>query len=412
MVGYVPRSLDAVIGRLLGEVSAIMLTGPRATGKTTTGLRHARSVLRLDRPAEAEGVAADADAVLRDLPEPVLVDEWQSVPDVLGAVKRAVDTDPRPGRFLVTGSVRGELTSPTWPGTGRLVRVPMQGLTVREQLGRLDGRPLLDRLVAGGVEAVAVPADVPDLRGYVDLALAGGFPDALAVPTDDGRARWLASYVEQLVTRDAVDVGRVRDPVPLSRFLQAVALHSAGVVADSSLARDVGVSVPTVKSYDALLSNLLVVDALPAWWTNRLKRLTKAPKRYFVDAGLMSGALGLDADGVLRDGNLLGRVLDTFVVSQVRAELPLSARAPRLFHLRREEGSREVDLIGEFGGGRVVAVEIKARAAPRREDFRHLEWLRDELGDRFQAGLLLHTGPRAYVVSDRVSAAPICSLWA
>ena len=246
----------------------------------------------------------------------------------------------------------------------------------------------------------------------MELALAGGFPDALAVPTDDGRARWLSSYIDQLVTRDAVDVGRVRDVLAVSRFLEAMALHSAGVVSDTSLARDIGVSVPTVKSYDALMTNLLVVDALPAWWTNRLKRLTRSPKRYVVDVGLMAGALGLDTEGVLRDGNLLGRVLDTFVVSQIRAELALSARVPKLFHLRREEGSREIDVIGEFGGGGVVALEIKSRSAPRPEDFRHLEWLRDELGDRFRAGLLLHTGPRAYAVSDRVAAAPVASLWA
>ncbi len=154
-----------------------MIAGPRASGKTTTAARHASTIVRLDRPSEAAAFHADPDAALRGLAEPVLLDEGQAVPEVLGAVKRAVDAESRPGRFLMTGSVRSDLDRLTWPGTGRLVRMAMYPLSVAERFGRPGTSPLVDRLARR--EELTVPASSPDLRGYVELALEGGFPEAV-----------------------------------------------------------------------------------------------------------------------------------------------------------------------------------------------------------------------------------------
>ena len=151
---------------------------------------------------------------------------------------------------------------------------------------------------------------------------------------------------------------------------------------------------------------------MPAWTSNRLKRLVHRPKRYLIDAALIATALGLDEQGVMNDGDLLGRVLDTFVAAQLRPELAISATRPRLHHLRTEQGRHEIDLIAELAGGRVIGIEIKASAAPTaREDAKHLRWLRDELGERFLAGVVLHTGPRAYELGEKIIAAPIAVLW-
>jgi len=151
---------------------------------------------------------------------------------------------------------------------------------------------------------------------------------------------------------------------------------------------------------------------VPGWTVNRLKRLVRQPKRYLIDPALAGAALKLDASGVLRDGDLLGRLLDTFVAAQLRPELAVSASRPRLYHLRTREGRQEVDLLVELAGQRVVGIEIKATAAPSRADARHLAWLRDELGDRFAAGVVLHTGPRTFVLDQGIVAAPIAALWA
>jgi hypothetical protein len=393
----------------LAELPAIMLTGPRATGKTTTARRHASTVIRLDRRAEATAFIADADAALRGLDEPVLLDEWQAAPAVLGAVKRAVDDDPRPGRFILTGSVRADLEAQTWPGTGRVVRIPMYGLSVREIRGS-PGTPFLDAVTADTFTA-SVPSDAPDLRGYVELALESGFPEAALGLSAVGRQRWLESYVDQLVTRDAELLDGGRDPERLHRYLEATALSTAGVVEHRTIYEAAAVNQKTAAAYEQLLKNLMVLDAVPAWTSNRLKRLVRRPKRYLVDVGLVAATLRLDVNAVMRDGDLLGRILDTFVASQLRAETPVTARRPRLFHVRSQQGRQEIDLLAEFAAGRVIGIEVKASAAPVAKDARHLAWLKDELGDRFIRGVVLHTGPRAYQLADSITAVPICTLW-
>src|SRR5919108_4543273 len=122
-VEYVPRLVDPLVSQILADFPALLVLGPRATGKTTTAARHAQTVIRLDQPGRAASVRADPDAALRGLAEPVLIDEWQLAPEVLGAVKRSVDRDARPGRYLITGSVRAALNADTWPLTGRAVRI-------------------------------------------------------------------------------------------------------------------------------------------------------------------------------------------------------------------------------------------------------------------------------------------------
>lgn len=411
MADYRARLVDETVAELVAQLPAVSITGPRAAGKTTTARRHAASVVRLDREAEAAAFRADPDVALRGMPEPVLLDEWQEVPGVLGAVKRTVDDDPRPGRFVLTGSKRVDLDTQMWPGTGRLVRLPMQGLTVREINGLAGGQLFLDRLVNADVELLG-PADGTDLAGYLDMAIRSGFPEPALRLTGLARQTWLDSYVDQLITRDVPAIGGARDPDRMRRYLEALAVSSAGVVEDKTLYEAVGIDRRTAVAYDQLLKNLLVLEALPSWESNRLSRLTRLTKRYLVDPAVVTTVLRLDSSAVLHDGNLLGRLLDMFVAVQIRAELALATSRPRWYHLRDKGGRHEVDLVIEFGGGRVAGIEIKSAAAPSRTDAKHLEWLRDELGERFIAGVVLHTGPRAFYLADRIIAAPISTIWA
>ena len=411
MVDYLPRLIDAKLAELIGQLPAVSVTGPRATGKTTTARRYAASVVRLDREAEAVAFRADPDVALRGLQEPVLLDEWQEVPGVLGAVKRAVDDDPRPGRFILTGSVRIDLDTQMWPGTGRLIRLPMQGLTVRESGKRVGGSLFLERLLEADPGSL-VPGESTDLAGYLDLAIRSGFPEPALRLNGIARQAWLDSYVDQLIIHDVPVIGGARDPERLRRYLEALAVNSAGVVEDKTLYEAVGIDRKTAVAYGQLLKNLLVLDVLPGWESNRLSRLTRLAKRYLVEPAVITTALRLDRAAVLRDGNLLGRLIDTFVAAQIRAELTIAASRPRWYHLRDKNGRHEIDLVIEFGGGRVAGIEIKAGAAPSRSDAKHLEWLRDELGERFVIGIVLHTGPRTFDLADRIIAAPISTIWA
>jgi predicted AAA+ superfamily ATPase len=408
---YVPRIVDGLLDELLVSFPAISLVGPRAAGKTTTAVRRGGTVLRLDRPDVRRSVAASPDALIAGLRSPVILDEWQEVPELLGAVKRSVDENPAPGRYILTGSVRAELENQVWPGTGRLLQVPMYGMSVREVLGRASMTPFIDRLIDSGPDAVTAPEDPLTIRDYLDLMLAGSFPEpSLRMPAT-ARRRWFAGYVEQMITRDVPAVAPHRDPELLRRFLSVLAVNTAGIAAESTLWTAAGINAKTAQAYQGLFQRMFVLDLVPAWFSNRLKRLAKAPKRYLVDPALVAAVLGLGRDAILYGPDMLGRLLDTFVAAQLRGELAASRNDPRLYHLRDEQGRREVDLLIETAGGQLIGIEVKASATVTASDARHLAWLRDETGDVFAAGLVLHTGPHVFPISDRIVAAPVTSLW-
>jgi len=226
------------------------------------------------------------------------------------------------------------------------------------------------------------------------------------------RERWLESYVEHLITRDAEQVDGGRDPARLRRFLEALALNTAGIVEDRTIYEAAGINRKTALAYERLLVNLLVVESTPAWTTNRLKRLMLSPKRYLIDPALAARSYGSTQTPFFRNGDLLGRLLDTFVASQIRSELAVTTARPRIYHVRQQQGRIEVDLLAELGGGGIIAIEVKASSAPTPDDARHLAVLRDRMGESFVGGVVFHTGPRAYRLGEGIVAAPISALWA
>ncbi|MGH8883315.1 MAG: DUF4143 domain-containing protein, partial [Stackebrandtia sp.] len=185
----------------------------------------------------------------------------------------------------------------------------------------------------------------------------------------------------------------------------------AGVVDQTKLIEVAGINRKTAVAYENLLSNLFILDVVPSWFTNRLKRLSQGPKRYLVEPALAGALIDVDTDGVLNDSDLLGRLIDTFVLAQIRAELPLCEMRPRIHHLRQDGGRREVDIIIELAGERIIAIEVKAGSNLDGRAHKHLAWLRDELGDRFLHGLVLNSGKFIEPIGDRITAAPICALW-
>lgn len=201
-VSHVARVVDRQLAQALERFPAVLVTGARAVGKTTTAQRFARSVVRLDQRRDAEAFHADPDVALAHLQPPVLLDEWQAVPEVLGAVKRAVDADASPGRFVLTGSVRANIDVPTWPGTGRLIRIRMDPMTLAERVrGDLDAsRAVIDALFEQGSQPLLGRRCDLALDDYLEAALAGGWPQLLGRDAQE-RDMWLESYIDQTVTR-------------------------------------------------------------------------------------------------------------------------------------------------------------------------------------------------------------------
>ena len=409
---YRRRYLDDVLADMLPEVSGVLLTGPRSCGKTTTAIRHAGAVLRLDVPGTAAAVAADPDlALASESTRPLLIDEWQEVPEVLGAVKRGVDQNPAAGQFILTGSVRSQSSSRMWPGTGRLIRIPMAPLAQREIAG-FEGSVsdlFLHRLFGRGEPDLSTSALT--LTDYVHLTVQGGFPEVLRLASARARRAWLDSYVEQLLVRDISELGEGVDPIRLRQYVDVLAVNTAGVLAQSALAQSASITVKTSERYDQLLAEVGIIDNPQPWGRNRLARIEKRPKRIIVDSGLAVAAARLDEGTILHDGTLLGRFLEGFVFSQLRAEVLAAEDRMALHHVRGLNGRHEIDFVIEGSGGRVLGIEVKASTSVVERDARHLAWLRDSIGQDFVGGLVLHAGPNAYPLDDRLWAMPISSLW-
>jgi uncharacterized protein len=402
---YIGRLVDRTIAETLGDLPAVMIVGPRACGKTTTAERLCQGRLRLDRVEDATQARLDPDrAIARS--EPLLIDEWQLAPDVLAAVKRAVDDDFRPGRFVLTGSAQNDRTTSGWAATGRIVRIEMWGLTVRELKGAPTRPGLVDTLATGGIDVMLDGPAGAAVDDIIDMAFRGSLPQVALAASERARRMLLAGYIDQLITRDAGNEHAV-DPVRLRRYLRALAANTAGIPSHKTLYDTAEIDRLTALRYDSLLELVMVTERLPAWSTNRMAQLVQLPKRHLIDVALLQPLIGVDARRTRRDGDLLGRVLDTFVAAQLRPERAVADHPHQLFHARTANGRLEIDLLAELDDGRIIGIEVKADRAPGAEAARHLATLRD----RFAAGLVLHTGPNRYRLGDRLAAIPISALW-
>lgn len=288
----------------------------------------------------------------------------------------------------------------------------MSPLTEREIRRTTSAPSLLDHLTTSWLDGLPARSTGTSIDDYVALALRGSFPDlALADRSERQRGLWLSSYIDDLVTRDVSSIGNARDPERLRRYLTALSINLAGLPSDSALTRDAGINARTAAAYDGALTSLGILDVVPAWTSNRLKRLTRTAKRYVVDTALAASSAGVGERDVMGDADLRGRWFDAFATMQIRAELESAATGRSMYHLRHDGGRHEVDLILDLGAGRVFGIEFKAGTAPNAKDARHLTWLRDELGAKFVGGVVFHSGSSVIELDERIAAIPLSMMW-
>lgn len=418
MTAYLPRIVDRELDELLGGLPAVALEGPKGVGKTETARRRARRVVTLDEPAQRAIATADPRGAIEG-EEPLLLDEWQHVPAVWDAVRRAVDRDGRPNRFLLTGSA-GPATPPTHTGAGRIVTVRMRPLSLAER-GMENPTVSLRDLLSGSHGAVSGRTEVR-LAHYVREIVASGFPGLLGLSGRLLRAQ-LNGYVRRVVDRDFVEQGlKVRNPEALLRWMTAYAAATATTASLETL-RDAATGGQgekpdrkTIQPYRAILERMWILDAVPAWLPrrNHLNRLGQPPKHHLADPALAVTLLGLDEGALLsgaepgpripRDGTLLGHLFESLVTLSVRVYA--QAAEAHVRHLRLQGGRREVDLIVERPDGCVVAIEVKLGAEVRDDDVRSLLWLRQQIGSDLLDALVVNTGPAAYRRPDGIAVVP------
>ncbi|MGI9016431.1 MAG: ATP-binding protein [Euzebya sp.] len=402
----------------------MLLDGAKGVGKTETALQRASTVRRLDDAAQRSIAAADPDLALRGDP-PILIDEWQRHPPMWDAIKRAVDADPAPGRFLLTGSAP-RAGDPVHSGAARIVPVRMRPMTLTER-GVAQPTVSLAGLLAGG-HAPVEGMSALGLSEYVDLLLGSGLPGVQHLTDRPLRAQ-LDAYVDLIVQRDVVEAGHdVRRPATLRAWLAAYVAATATsasweTIRDAASAghADKAARTSTIP-YVEVLTALRVLDGVPAWLPtdNPFSRLGSAPKRHLLDPALAARLLGVTAERLLdgdagpipmvRHGTLLGGLFESLVTLTVRTFA--QAAEAKVAHFREWGGRREVDLIVERHDGRVLAIEAKLGRTVTDDDVTHLRWLRDRIPHRIADVAVVHTGPEAYRRPDGVAVIPLALLGA
>ena len=426
-----PRYLGRHLLEALEDSPVVLIHGPRQCGKTTfaqlvcapdnaTGPLGVAETgywyVSLDDDVVRAGAQSDPMGFVADLPERVILDEVQRVPEIFSALKLAVDRRRTPGRFLLTGSTN-VLLIPTLADSlaGRMQIVELHPLSQAELAAGRGVWPANIEPVQGFLDALfgaGFKLGRTDRMGteLAERIVAGGYPAALTRPTERRIAAWYRDYVEALVQRDVQDLARIRELDVMPRLLAAAASQTARLFNLADLAAPFQLSRPTIQDYVALLERVFLLDRLPAWSTNRLSRLVHAPKLHLCDTGLICALLGVDSAALYADRTFMGQVMETFVFQELQRQSGWNETPVRFSHYR-DRDQVEVDIVLERRVSAVAGVEVKASATVRPADFRGLRKLQKIAGDRFTNGVVLYDGEMTVSFGDGLYAVPTRRLW-
>ncbi|MEX2106028.1 MAG: ATP-binding protein [Solirubrobacterales bacterium] len=406
-----PRRARHEILEALRSARVLLLMGARQVGKSTlaAGLvanEFPAASVNLDDRIPREAALADPEGFLEALGAPALIDEVQrGGPDLLLAIKAAVDRDQRPGRYLLTGSAN-LLTSRRTPDTlaGRLETVTLWPLAQCEI--EASGGNLVDALFdAAPPDVVAAP---PGPGPVVDRIARGGYPAVVGLPPAR-RERWYRSYTEAVANRDLTDLSDATRLSEVPGLLRLLAARAATPLVYREVGRRLAMDSKTVKAYVKLLEMAFVVRVVPGWRPSLASREGATPKVFVVDSGLLASLLGADRERLAEDDRVSGRCLENFVAMEVLRHAEWARTPTNLYHYR--VGDQEVDLILESWAGDVACVEVKSTVSLSRRDWRPMAQVRDRLGDRFVSGFVIHPGRETQPIGDRLWAVPIEGLW-
>jgi hypothetical protein len=405
----VPRFSARRVAEALRDTPVVMVTGPRQAGKTTlvrAFVTTDRPYVTLDDDTVLAGVRADPAGFLRSLDRAV-IDEVQRAPELLRGIKRSVDSDRQPGRFLLTGSAN-VLTLPQAAESlaGRMEVVTLLPLSLGEM--RRIKPWFLQNAFAGKVRNAT---DLLVGEDLTTLVLTGGYPEMLERSDPKRRQAWAREYMRALVQRDVRDIAEIERLDRMTRLLQILAQHSGRLVNLSQIGGQIGLDDKTVGRYVAILEQLFITRRVDPWFRNRLKRLLKTPRLHFLDSGLLAAILGATAQGIAADRSMLGPLLETFVFAEVAKQTEWFDE-PCALHHYRDKDQDEVDLIIENGAGAIVGIEVKAAATVTGADFKGLRKVANACGNDFKLGAVLYDGDTIVPFGERLYAAPVSCLWA
>ena len=408
MPSLYPRRIEQRLAEALLDTPVVLLAGPRQAGKTTLVRQVAAKGLRyltLDDELTLLAARADPVGLIRSLDRAV-IDEIQRAPQLLLAIKKSVDEDRRPGRFLLTGSAN-LMALPLVADSlaGRMETLSLMPLSQTEIEGHSAN--WIDQAFAGQL----LRADTPALGAeLVERVLRGGYPEAVSRVSAKRRVTWARQYTDALIQRDVRDVAGIDKLEQLPRFLQALAQTAGQMCNYSQLAGQVGLDGKTAARYAGVFETMYLLKRVDVWARNRLSRVVKTPKLQFIDAGLLAMLMNLGIEEVRRDRSRFGQVLETFVFGELLKHTTSADGDYQLLYYR-DADKVEVDIVIENAAGQLVGVEVKASATVKASDLRGLRKLAALAGDQFKMGVLLYDGAETLPLGDGIWAAPVSSLW-
>ena len=390
------------------DTPVVLLAGPRQAGKTTLVRQISdggRRYLTLDDGLTLLSAREDPVGMIRSL-DSAVIDEIQRAPALLLAIKKSVDEDRRPGRFLLTGSAN-LMALPTVADSlaGRMETLLLLPLSQSEIEGQSAN--WLDCVFSGRIPQPTAQAHSVNL---VDRVLRGGYPEALSRPTSRRRIAWARQYLDALLQRDVRDISGIEKLDQLPRFLRALAQTAGQMCNYTQLGGQVGLDSKTAAKYVGVFEQIFLLRRVDVWARNRLNRVVKTAKLQFIDSGLLATLLNLTADEVQRDRTRFGNVLESFVFGELlKATTTADGDYGLLYY--RDADKVEVDVVIENALGQLVGVEVKASATVNERDQRGLRKLSALAGDQFRMGVLLYDGDETLPLGDNIWAAPLSTLW-
>lgn len=411
-MAYIPRRAAALVGDALTDTPVVVVQGPRQAGKSTLvaqflGSGDLETSVTFDDLDVRAAATADPQGFVAGLGRGGVIDEVQRVPDIVLALKAAVDRDRRPGRFLLTGSAN-PFHAQEETLAGRREDIKLWPLAQAE-LERTSGNAV-DRLFAPSPDRHLRQTSEVEPLDLLARALRGGYPAALERTRADRVEAWFRNYVAEVVRTEVAGLAAIEGLLDVPRLLRLVAHRSAGLLNVARLARDADLPQQTARRYLALLVETFLVQLVPAWTRSGRKRLMKSPKVVVSDSGLMASLTDLSRDRISRRPERAGPLLETFALTELRRLADWSASRPTLHHFRTDRG-REVDAVLEDALGRVVGVEVKAGIGVSAGAFDGLRTLEEVAGDDFHVGVVLHPGRTAVAFGERQWAVPASFLW-
>ncbi len=403
------RWIEPRITEALLDTPVVLLAGPRQAGKTTLvrqiaeqqGLRY----LTLDDALTLLSAREDPVGMIRSLDRAV-IDEIQRAPQLLLAIKKSVDDDRRPGRFLLTGSAN-LMALPTVADSlaGRMETLSLLPLSQSEI--ESNSANWIDRAFTGQLLQVDKPALGSEL---IERILCGGYPEAISRSSPRRRLTWARQYIDAIIQRDVRDVAGIDKLDHLPRFLRALAQTAGQMCNYTKLGGQVGLDGKTAARYISVFEQMYLLKRVDVWARNRLNRVVKTPKLQFLDSGLLASLLGLNTEALNQDRMRLGSLLESFVFSELLKHTTTADDDYDLMYYR-DADKYEVDVVIENTAGQLIGVEVKAAASIKESDLRGLKKLASLAGDQFKMGVLLYDGTEVMPLSEKLWAVPLSTLW-